>query len=516
MKASGLWWFPAVVGFAAILCVTPFWPSFVSPNEWPRVYQALAVVHRGSLAVNEEVQQWGACEDLSTAEGRLYPNKAPGLLPLLLPAAALAHLLAHGPEELRLAYLGGRILASALPWFLASLLLARQLHRRWGEAGALVAGALAVATPWLAGGALLYSHALAGACLLLGGALLLREKPRFLAGVLLGWAGVSEYPTALVGGLWLAMAIWRQRWAMWRAWAGFLLPLAFLAAYNWACFGNPLVLSSARELYPQFSALSQTGLFGITWPRPANFWLFLFSPERGLLFWAPFLLFGLLPPRRGSPVWGAWAGAAVLLVLMAGYPNAHGGWFPGPRYLLSVFPLLAVGTASFLASRWHLRWLRWAAVTAFWLGLPAAWLPLFTFPLSPPEFALAPVRFHWPLLQAGTWMPTLLPEELGLLLVALLAAAAAGFLLFFPKGPRILPAMALLFSVAAWAFAGSLAPPPSFTQKLELAVVHDIYTGTPGESWLARLRREARSEREERLLSRFLHQLRQGNGQVRP
>lgn len=488
----------------------PFWPSFVSPNEWPRVYQALAVVHRGSLAVNEEVQRWGACEDLSTAAGRLYPNKAPGLLPLLLPAAALAHVVAHGPGELRLAYLGGRILASGLPWLLTSLFLARELGRRWGEAGALVAGALAVATPWLASGALLYSHALAGACLLFGGAFLLQEKPRplFLAGVFLGWAAVSEYPTALVGGLWLAIAAWRRRYASWPAWLGLALPLVLLAAYNWACFGNPLVLSSARELYPQFSALSGKGLFGIGWPRLRNFWLLLFSPERGLLFWAPFLLLGLLPPATGSASRGAWAGAVALVVVMAGYPNAHGGWFPGPRYLLSVFPLLAVGAAGVLAPRWHIRWLRWAAVGALVLGLPAAWLPLFAFPLSPPDFAIAPVTFHWPLLRAGSSMPTLLPGELGLLLVALLAGAAAGWLLFVPSEPRFF-AITLLFSVALWSLAGYLAPSPSFAQKLELAVVHDLYTATPGESWLARLKGEARNEREQRLLYRFLHDLHQ-------
>lgn len=500
-----LWWFPAVVGLAAILCTTPFWPSFVSPNEWPRVYQALAVVHRGSLAVNEEVAQWGACEDLSAAEGKLYPNKAPGLLPLLLPAAGLAHIVAHGPSELRLAYLVGRILASALPWFLASLLLARELFRRWGEAGALVAGALAVATPWLAGGALLYSHALAGGCLLLGGALLLRDKPwlLFFAGVFLGWAGVSEYPTTLVGGLWLAMTTWRRRFGLWPAWLGFALPLILLAAYNWACFGDPLVLSSARELYPQFSALSQEGFFGIGWPRVSNFWLLLFSPERGLLFWAPSLVLGLFP-RKESPCLEAWVGALALLLLLSGYPNAHGGWFPGPRYLIAVFPLWAVGAAGALASRWHLPWARGMALVAFLVGLPAAWLPLFTFPFSPPDFALAPVAFHWPLLQGGTLMPTLVSGRLGLLLMGLLVTLAAVWLVFFPPGTRFLPAVAVMVSAAVWFSAASLTPAHSFRQKLELAVVHDLYTGTREESWLVRLRREARSDQELRLLYRFL------------
>lgn len=504
-KFQRFWWLPAAVGFATILWVLPFWPAFVSPNEWPRVYQALAVVHRGSLAVNEEVAQWGACEDLSSAEGKLYPNKAPGLLPLLLPAAGLAHVVAHGPGELRLAYLVGRILASGLPWLFASLLLARELGRRWGEAGTLVAGTLVLATPWLPAGALLFSHALAGACLLAGLVLLSQHKSLLFAGLLLGWAAVSEYPTALVGLFWLVISSWRGRWRVWPAWLGFAVPLALLAVYNWVCFGSPLVLSSARELYPQFSALSQQGFFGIGWPRLSNFWLLLFSPQRGLLFWVPFLLLGFLP-RREPLCLEAWVGALALLVLLSGYPNAHGGWFPGPRYLISVFPLLAVGAAGALASRWHLPWVRGVALVAFFLGLPAAWLPLFTFPFSPPEFSLAPVTFHWPLLQARTFMPTLVSGSFGLWLLGLVVTVAVAWLMFFPSGTRLLPALALTVSAALWFSAGSWSPALSFRQKLELAVVHDLYTGTPGESWLVRLQREARSDQEQRLLYRFLHQ----------
>lgn len=498
------WWLPQAVGFAAILWVQPFWPSFVSPNEWPRVYQALAVVHRGSLAIDQEVAIWGACEDLSSAGGRLYPNKAPGLLPLLVPGATLAHWLAHGPSELRIAYLLGRILASGIPWLLASLLLGRELARRWGEAGALVAGGLVLATPWLAAGALLFSHAMAGACLLVGGLLLVRARPwsLFWGGVFLGWAAVSEYPTALVGGLWLAMGAWRDRFRFWPAVAGFFVPLVLLGAYDWVCFGSPFTLSSARELYPQFSTLSQKGLFGIQWPRLANVYLFVLSPERGLLFWAPLLLLGLWPPRRCGASWGAWMAACGLLLVLSGYLNAHGGWFPGPRYLVAVFPLLAVNTAGVLAAHWHLGGVRLAASAACLFGLPAAWLPLVTFPLSPPDFPLAPVTFHWPLLAAGTAMPMPLASALGFWPMVVLAGAAAAWLVL----GRRLPVVALVVAAALWVGATARTPAPSFRQKLELSVVHDLYTATPGESWLERLRGEASTDEEELLLRRMLRE----------
>ena len=62
------------------------WPGFPSPSERGRAYQALAVVHRGALAIDEELACFGAMEDVAGHGGRLYPNKAPGLLPILVPA----------------------------------------------------------------------------------------------------------------------------------------------------------------------------------------------------------------------------------------------------------------------------------------------------------------------------------------------------------------------------------------------------------------------------------------------
>ena len=122
-------WLHLTLGIVAVLQLVAvnFWPRFESPNERARAYQALAVVSRGSLEIGAEVERFGGMEDVAIAGGRLFPNKAPGTLPLVLPGALLAHrVAADDPEdELRLVLVLGRLLAASLPFAVCVLLLAR-------------------------------------------------------------------------------------------------------------------------------------------------------------------------------------------------------------------------------------------------------------------------------------------------------------------------------------------------------------------------------------------------------
>lgn len=492
---------PVAAAFLVVVLIVPFWPTFVSPNEWPRVYQALALVHQGSLNINEEVARWGSCEDLSVASGRLYPNKAPGLLPLLLPGAFLAHSLGCNAKELKLAYFWGRFLAVTLPWLWVSFWVARYLTRRWGAPGSLMATVLVAASPWLSTGAVVFAHALAGACLL-GGLVASRGQGSWrlaLAGFLWGWAVVSEYPTALVAGAWILWLTWEKKWKAWPAYLGMAFPLLLLAAYNWSCFGDPFVLSSARELFPQFSALSQKGLYGISWPKWQHLALFLFSRERGLLFWAPLLLLGFWWPRGEPLEQRAWWGGVLLLVFLSGYGGAHGGWFPGPRYLSSAFPLLALNGAPILAQAWRRPRVRLGVYTLAFYSLGAAFLPLFTFPLSPQDFPFAPLTFHWVLLAGGVFSPGLVPT---LAPLVFLVSIVAVWLLFGLGNRRGVALAGLMLSVGLWLVTAAARPQMTFRQKLELAVIHDLYTATK-PSWLDLLAAEAKGENR-KLLWRWL------------
>ncbi len=108
-------WLGATLGVAVALqlVVVNVWPRFESPNERTRAYQAIAVATRGTLEISPELDRFGAMEDVAAFGGRRYPNKAPGVLPLVVPGALLARRLAAGPEEeLALTLVLGRLLAS--------------------------------------------------------------------------------------------------------------------------------------------------------------------------------------------------------------------------------------------------------------------------------------------------------------------------------------------------------------------------------------------------------------------
>jgi hypothetical protein len=490
-------WLHLTLGIVAVLQLVAvnFWPRFESPNERARAYQALAVVSRGSLEIGAEVERFGGMEDVAVAGGRLFPNKAPGTLPLVLPGALLAHrVAAEDPEdELRLVLVLGRLLAASLPFAVCVLLLAR-LTAGFPRGGPLVVAAYALATPALAASLLLFSHALT-ACLLLSGFLLLfgSSQPRWqagmLAGLLLAWAAVCEYPVA-VPAVVVALAALRRlgRNGTVAPLAGAAVPVALLGIYNVACFGSPLALSTAHEAYGSFAALVRHGLFGISWPTLGGLAGLLFSPSRGLLIWAPLVALAvtgaLARPRwpDGLDARVALIGAPLaLLVVMSGYPNWHGGWFPGPRYLLPVLPLLLALAARGAENALKRPWGRaLVALGALW-GWAMLWPVAASFPFPPedvplPAFTLAPG-----LLADGVLIPSWLPREALAALLAVLALLAAMqlFVLATPggrRGQRLIPVALVL---GALLLASRVSPSDGWQPSLECAVIHDVYAGGP-------------------------------------
>jgi hypothetical protein len=477
------------------LVVCNYWPHFESPSEWARAYQAMAVVTRGSLAIAPEVKRFGGMEDLASVGGALYPNKAPGMLPLLLPGALVAHLLADRPgAELRWTLVLDRLVASSLPFVVCVLLLARFTAARFPRGGPLAVAAYALGTPALAASLVLFSHALT-ACLLLAGFLLLFGSARphwkmgLLAGVLLAWAAVCEYPIALPGLVLVVLAMRRlgARGSLALS-AGAALPVLLLAVYNLACFGSPFVLSVGHESYRSFAALEEQGVFGVSWPTVAGLVGLLVSPSRGLFVWAPLSLLAIVGAmgRRWSQDDRAARIALVtaplvLLVAMSGYPNWHGGWFAGPRYLLPVLPLVFVSVAGGAETTLQNPWGRIVlAVGALW-GWAQLWPVVATFPFPPEDFPLPAFTLAPRLAAAGVHTPSWLPGVvlLPVLVVLALAAGLQLLTLAMPGGRwgRGLAAVALL--IGAVGLASRLRPPTGWQGSLEYAVIHDVYTDGP-------------------------------------
>ena len=136
--------------------------------------------------------------------------------------------------------------------------LRRRIAARHAAAARPLVAAVAFGTPFLFYGRSFFSHAWTAALLFLSLEAIRRAEAAsakrrvgallWAAGLLAGWAAISEYPVALLAGLLLLRAAARgalRNGVLFAA--GLVVPLALLLAYNAICFGSPFVLSSARE-----------------------------------------------------------------------------------------------------------------------------------------------------------------------------------------------------------------------------------------------------------------------------
>ena len=177
-----------------------------------------------------------------------------------------------------------------------------------------------------------------------------------LAGISAALSVLFRYESLYLAGfgaLYLLASDFRRPLRAVRRLALFLAPLAPVAlaliAYNQARFGSLSDTGYSAEIAFQFSWFS---LYGLS-----------FSPGQGLFTTSPFLLLGLLGVRplhrRLSPAY-FWLIAGSVLAVWLFYSTwfAWGGvWNWGPRFLLTVLPLLMIFVASALEEYRRRFWL---------------------------------------------------------------------------------------------------------------------------------------------------------------
>lgn len=173
-----------------------------------------------------------------------------------------------------------------------------------------------------------------------------RPALALVAGLLAGWAMVTEFPAGMVFliiGAYAARAGWRTALLYL---LGAIPPITLQLAYNWACFESPFRFGYMFEHRAEFS---EAGSW-VHLPRLDALWGLTFSPEKGLLVMSPFLLaaaWGLgsmLRDRR----WRAEglvcaAVSAGYLLYNAGHYMWEGGYCFGPRHLVVMLPFLCTG-----------------------------------------------------------------------------------------------------------------------------------------------------------------------------
>jgi len=413
--ALGASFWPIALYAALAVLVVPVFPHFMSPNEFSRWVVAVAVVEFQTVEVTPVIQTTGIpIDDLSSVEGRLYSNKAPGAALVGLPAYVLARAIVGppSPQTMRTTINAMRLVAATLP----TLFLAFWLHvvaRRLGctedraRTGVVV---LLFATPLLAYGLLYFAHALS-ALTLFGPWALLFVSPQtvrnqILAGALIGLAVLSEYPSAIPAAVILicALPLLRVRGTL-AVMAGGAPFALLLAIYNKIAFGSVFSLSSGREAAANLRALAESGLFGVGLPRAEYLIGLLADPSKGLFVLSPVLLLavaGIAPARRAMslPAFIALLATPLsILLTIAGYPNWFGGWTVGARYLVAALPFLAL-----LVSMARRFWIESLLLGASVAAMAAVSL---TFPFIPPEYPAPWVTFAWPILRDGFVMPNL-------------------------------------------------------------------------------------------------------------
>ncbi|HEV7767329.1 MAG TPA: hypothetical protein VGQ76_20170, partial [Thermoanaerobaculia bacterium] len=283
--------------------------------------------------------------DVSFHDGHVYSNKAPGLSFLTAVPYAVIHAVRGAPSnaiDLNIALYLCTVFVCGISGALIGVLLhnAALRHGTSPNAAFAIAMLIGLGTPLFAYSTMLFAH-VPSALLLLVAWLLLDgtfERRPFLAGMAIGAATCINYlcaPIAIV-----LLLLLRSRRDALRFVAGGVPFAIALAAYQLAAFGSPFRTSIAT-MNPAF--IERGALLGIFHlPRLDALWGITFSPYRGLFYLAPILLValaGIVASKR----WTIVAAFALLLLLNASFNGWHGGYAVGPRYLILVIPLLALG-----------------------------------------------------------------------------------------------------------------------------------------------------------------------------
>jgi hypothetical protein len=353
------------LALGAILLVGVAYATVIQSFSWNQTshYDLIRALDQDSTTIDQYQENTG---DKAFYKGHWYSARAPGLALFALPFYDA--LKALGAEEVarssqaqrgedEMVYFIG-LWGNVLPGLLLLLLVGHLAERLQPGYGAATAVILGLGTLTLPLSTLLFSHVFTAFLGFAAFALMWNERegppnPWYLgvAGLLVGYAGASEYPlffVALVLGLYMLSRrdCLTPKWLLGRASAyvlGGLIGIVPLLLYNHYAFHSWTHLAYSN--IPR----QQKGFFGIGLPS-LKVMATLLLDSRGLLTLSPVLAMGavgtwLLYKRGGRAEALTIAGVGICYVgYNSGYYLPFGGGFMGPRFLMTMLPFLALPT----------------------------------------------------------------------------------------------------------------------------------------------------------------------------
>jgi hypothetical protein len=349
-----------------VLLVGLSYATLIQNFSWNQTshYDLLQALYHEQTTIDPYEKDTG---DKVRYHGHWYSARAPGLALYVLPwytvlrgvdAGRWARNSPAQPGDDELIYLVG-LWGNVLPGLLLLVLVWGAAERLAPGFGAATAVTLGLGTLVLPLSTLLFSHVFTAFLGFAAFTLLMRERDGparawlcGAAGLSVGYAISSEYPLALLAGV-LGLYLLSRRDALTPlgvlrrggAYAvGVLVGVVPLALYNLAAFHSLTHVAYANV--PQ----QHKGFFGITAPS-LRVAATLLGDSRGLLTLAPVLVMGALGTvvlyRRGRRAEALVIVGVCLCYLTynSGYYLPFGGGSPGPRFLTTPIPFLALPLA---------------------------------------------------------------------------------------------------------------------------------------------------------------------------
>jgi hypothetical protein len=377
--------------FVFCVLLLSFWyiDIWENSNSCSRVLPIATYAEQGNFILDKYKDK---TIDISIINGHYYMDKAPLPTFIALPFFMLLKGLGivqpmNGSFYSKAIYITGAIVCGIIPFLLILFQIIRYLIQKGREDLILMALVAFLSSFIFVFAGTFFAHVMAASFML--SAFIYYQKSKYLlSGLLCGLGFLTEYTTIWILFSWIMIEMIKQKSLKnsIQLGVGFLPALLFIFSYNYYFTGSPFKMLYLFVADNFDTATKST--YGLGIPKLKAMYGLIFSENRGLLFYAPVLVYGLFLffTNASSKIKNYLLHPIVLpfvltTLFMASHVAWDGGWTYGPRHLSGVTTLLIFGL---IQSTWFGKY-----KVVFWLlgayGLCCTLLAKLTVIYSVPE-----------------------------------------------------------------------------------------------------------------------------------